>query len=434
MIRSIDGISLSAEYRHNVAGEEPKLDFGPRRYDYLKEGYSLIHHDLFKNAKDSVFANYSRLDLTDKIGMSTITDTELVDQSDIVIYTMLKAHNGQYLRVVGNRIYADGKAREQDKTIEYDSSYMFKFERKWDEVRNEAFIEIMNGDLYFKFNPDNSTIELKDRDIGDPGDLFKWQVKLYNNGDKDKERILIYSYADQPWGSTFNYPFLGDGTPAENTTQEFGKSFKYESVEGKIENGVLTNDESGKKHYIPYRGLKRYWSVYDGYQSEVIYDGDFSTVAKKPLPNIVKVNGILWKNLRGNQPESHGSYPDGYAESVVPVRDTYKNASNNYIFLMDNGSYADPNSLLMGFDGKIRWVQFYNDFYDKFFNNTLEPKVIIDDVKPNFIVDVPYETQFDNEEKAISFIMSSGRQRIDLMQAKNVETPTYRYTYKDGEK
>ena len=55
---------------------------------------------------------------------------------------------------------------------------------------------------------------------------------------------------------------------------------------------------------------------------------------------------------------------------------------------------------------------------------------IIDDIKPNFLVDVPYETQFDNEQKAISFIMSSGRQRIDLMEAKNVETPSYRYSYR----
>lgn len=423
-----EGITLSAEYRHNRDGSVPKLDFAPRRYDYVKEGYSLMHHDLFKNAKDTSLTNYSKLDITDKIGMKASTQRRYMDQSDLVIYTMLKAHNGKYLRVIGDRIYAEGKTKEEDPEVEYDSSYLFKLMKKYDEVHDDWYFEIMNGDLYFRTNPFNYTVELKDREIGDKGDLFQYRINRYNNGDDDNRKLLIYSYMDQPWGADFDYPITEDGQYVKYSTQQFGKTFAYKCVE---------NDKDRTEHWIPYAGVKRYWSVYDGYKPDRIWDGSTSYKGQT-FDALVKCNGIMWKNHRSGQPNRDcPNNPDIPIEPSLHTNNpTYINASNNYVFTADNGSDVGRDSILMGYDGKIRWVQYYNDFYDKFFNGTLSPKVVIDDVAPNFLVDVPYETQFDNERKTLDWLMSSGRQRIDISQLKNTETPSYRYTIrtKSGEK
>ena len=436
-VKATEGITLSAEYRHN-SGSVPKLDFHPRRYDYPQEGYSLMHHDLFKNAKDTSMTNYSKLDLTDKMGMQTVIDKKYQDQSNFVIYTMLKAHNGKYLRVIGDKIYAEGKTKAEDPEVEYDSSYLFKFMKKYDEVRDDWYFEIMNGDLYFKTNPFNYTVELSDREIGDKGNLFQYRINRYNNGDDDNRKLLIYSYMDQPWGEDFDYPITETGEIPKYTTQQFGKTFARNCPEV-VPSGYY-------EHWIPYAGVKRYWSVYDGYKPGRIWDGSTSYDGQT-FDALVKCNGIMWKNRRGGQPtREYPNYPSAFSGNPETAAEygnpnleecignpTYINASNNYIFLAENGSEVGRNSILMGYDGKIRWVQYYNDFYDKFFNGTLSPKVVIDDVSPNFLVDVPYETNFDNEKKTLDWMMSTGRQRIDLSQLKNTETPSYRYTIRTKE-
>lgn len=436
-MKSTEGITLSAEYRHNTEGAVPKLDFHPKRYDYPEEGYSLMHHDLFKNAEDTSLTNYSKLDLTDKIGMQTVIDKKYQDQSNLVIYTMLKAHNGKYLRVVGNKIYAEGKTKEEDPEVEYDSSYLFKLMKKYDEVHDDWYFEIMNGDLYFRTNPFSYTVELVDREIGDKGNLFQYRINRYNNGDDDNRKLLIYSYMDQPWGEDFDYPITETGEFIDYTTQQFGKTFARMCPE---------DDAEKTKHWIPYAGVKRYWSVYDGYKPDRIWDGSTSYKGQK-FDALVKCNGIMWKNHRSGQPNrDYPNYPSAFYDnpetsaeygnpetSACIDNPAYINASNNYVFLAENGSEVGRNSILMGYDGKIRWVQYYNDFYDKFFNGTLSPKVVIDDVAPNFLVDVPYETKFDNEKKTLDWLMSSGRQRIDLSQLKNTETPSYRYTIRTKE-
>lgn len=436
-MKATEGITLSAEYRHN-SGSVPKLDFHPRRYDYPQEGYSLMHHDLFKNAKDTSMTNYSKLDLTDKMGMQTVIDKKYQDQSNFVIYTMLKAHNGKYLRVIGDKIYAEGKTKAEDPEVEYDSSYLFKFMKKYDEVRDDWYFEIMNGDLYFKTNPFNYTVELSDREIGDKGNLFQYRINRYDNGDDDNRKLLIYSYMDQPWGEDFDYPITETGEIPKYTTQQFGKTFARNCPEV-VPSGYY-------EHWIPYAGVKRYWSIYDGYKPGRIWDGSTSYKGQT-FDALVKCNGIMWKNRRGGQPtRDYPNYPSEFSNNPETAAEygspnlekrignpTYINASNNYIFLAENGSEVGRNSILMGYDGKIRWVQYYNDFYDKFFNGTLSPKVVIDDVAPNFLVDVPYETKFDNEKKTLDWMMSTGRQRIDLSQLKNTETPSYRYTIRTKE-
>ena len=363
--------------------------------------------------------------------MDSFIKKDYLDQSELVVYTMLKAHNGKYLRVHGGKIYADGPTREDDPNVEYDYSYMFKLSKKYDEVHNEYYFEIMNGDMYFKTDPFNYTVYLANKQIGDKGDLFKYQIVRYGNSDDDRRRLLIYSYMDQPWGEDFDNPITERGKVAKYSTQQFGKTFAYKSVEA-----PQPGEKEGFTHWIPYRGVKRYWSTYDGYKPIRIWDGD-TNVDGEFYDNLVKCNGVLWKNCRMGQPGR--SYPNNSAKPKPEDAlngEVYKTASNNYIFMMDNGTGADFNSVLLGYDGKIRWVQYHNEFYDKLFNSTMSPKLVIDSVKPNFLVDVPYETKFDNEEKTLAWLMSSGRQRIDLTQTKNTETPNYRYALKgntDGE-
>lgn len=416
-IESIEGNALSGEYRHdNAQMGIQRLDFDPRRYDYVEEGYSLIHHEIFRDAEDSIMANHSKLDLTAKKGMEGMAVGGTIDQADLVIYTMLMAHNGKYLRVMPGKdgvrkIFAVG-----NKGVEYDGSYMFKI------LKKKGYFEIMNGNLHCCVNPENMDILVMKKPAIDQHDLFKFGITRYKNSEEDRKRILIYSMMNQPWGMDFEHPFHPITGDELTLTKEFGKQFSYKMVET-VTNG--TGDAGKWTHWIPYTGVKRFWSPYDGPLRENI----------KPLyiddtPNKIKSIGILWKNKRMGLPrQNYYTKVNGkYTKDNV----TYKNASNNYIMLMSNGSMADEDCILMGYDGKIRWVQYHNEFYDKFFNQTMTPKEVVDGLKPNFLVDLPYETQIvgTGEEKPFDWLMDTKSQRLDLTQTKNTVTPNLEYARK----
>ena len=408
-VESTKGLTLSGEYRHNDEenGVE-RLDFAPRRYDYVGESYSLMHHDIYEDAEDSIMANHSKLDLTGKKGMSGMAVGGTVDQADIVIYTMLKAHNGKYLRVMDS---LDGKKRifaVGEEGVEYDSSYMFKiFKRK-------GYFEIMNGDLYMSIDPEDMDVCFSPLPAVDKHDFFKFGITRYKYTEDDRKRLLIYSMMNQPWGFEFEHPIDPISGSEVFCTREFGKEYSYSMVE-------QTPDEGPHQDWIKYSGVKRFISPYDGKILKKLYRDD--------TKNKVKGIGVLWKNKREGLPG-----PD-YPDRGHPTNNkTYKNASNNYILLMSNGSMADEDAILMGYDGKIRWVQYHNEFYDKFFNQTLTPKDIVDEVKPNFLIDLPYETEIVNESGRLEWLMKAKAQKLDLTQTKNSVTPNLEYARKDDTK
>ena len=92
---------------------------------------------------------------------------------------------------------------------------------------------------------------------------------------------------------------------------------------------------------------------------------------------------------------------------------------NNYLF---KAGYLEDNDrfFMIGYDGKIRWVKYYNEFFDKFFNTDVTPDKIIEDVKPSIIYECPYKTLMDKDGMKMNF-----------SELKNVMTPGYSYTTRD---
>ena len=75
---------------------------------------------------------------------------------------------------------------------------------------------------------------------------------------------------------------------------------------------------------------------------------------------------------------------------------------------------------MLGYDGKIRWVKYFNDFYDKFFNLDVTPDKVINDVKPSVIFECPYKA-----------VMTNDGMKLNFVELKNVMTPGYTYTVTD---
>lgn len=402
---SFDGVTLSGVYRHDTGGEVPKFDFSPRRYDYFGDGYSLVHHPVYDNAEDSAMANHSRLDLTTKLGMEAMASPlRLLDQSDLAIYTMLRAHNGKYLRAENGRIYADGG--DFGDIHDFDASYMFLLVRK----DNGMYFEVMNGQDNCIVNPETMNVELGRKALDEGMNLYRFGVLRYRKSDK----IMIYTQMNQPWGLGFVTPYVKEDEQLKVTSvaAEFGKRGKYRVV-----SGWSSPNASGEvEHWVPYSGVKRFWSPYDG-------PARIPSATYGEHPNIVKATGILWGPHRTGQVSHRGRNTEG---------DVYKNASNNYILTMAYGSGADEGGILMGYDGRLRWVQYHGDLFDKFFNQTMTPKEVVDSVAPNFMLDLPYETQVVGKTPVedAPWLMDGARQKLDVMQLKNTLTPAREFARK----
>jgi len=94
---------------------------------------------------------------------------------------------------------------------------------------------------------------------------------------------------------------------------------------------------------------------------------------------------------------------------------------NRYEFLTN---YNWENSVIIGYNGNVIWVKYYNDITQKFYNRTTDIEDIINNVRNNYLVEYPYKTQIDN------ITPDSGRMKVNLITLKNIMTPEYRYAVK----
>jgi hypothetical protein len=118
------------------------------------------------------------------------------------------------------------------------------------------------------------------------------------------------------------------------------------------------------------------------------------------------------------------SYYDGDQSNVIKSIGMISNHNyvdeNNYKFLATN----DLNMFAIGFDGKIKWVKYYNELLDTFFNTTVDIKQTITDIKNNYLVEYPYKTKVTTGDNNI------GNIKLNLLNLKNVMTPEYKYGIK----
>jgi formylmethanofuran dehydrogenase subunit A len=128
-----------------------------------------------------------------------------------------------------------------------------------------------------------------------------------------------------------------------------------------------------------------------------VYDGEYES--------LVKIN-VAWKDVH---PEVSGV--SGYSA-----------VDNNCVFSIGDAFVDGFNVVVMGYDNKIRWVRYHNDFYEKFWNADVTPREVIESVKPNFLIEFPYKTHTSQNDDG------SGAFEINLVSLKTVMTPEYNYT------
>lgn len=453
--------SLSAEYEFTNTNPNGDLDeiaerlhpevvkekftYDPRQYDYPEEdgkGYSFTRHDPLKSAQDETFANHTFVGLNASGDMSSMAVKEDVDILNLVLFTTLKAPNGKYLKNINGNLFA---VTEPDEIIT--DANMFKIYRnvysgKGYDIHNPEKLSyvISQGQKFatVKMFMNRFNIEMKELISGDPTGIQHFRVYQIPG----TNRISIYSMMDNPWQPKVN------GQEVEDITN----------------NNVRTT----------LKDVHRFWSIYDGVSSDLSPNRNsryptYIYESSVPWPNMVKLNGNVFNNKyvstvscpcecladafnaetsyikgdrvfygddmyvckinhRGPWNASHFDLLSG-KETFCSVDhnrsyynkngsiDTLERVGNNYLF--EAGYLADDNDryIMIGYDGKIRWVKYFNEFYDKFFNSDVTPDKIIEDVKPSIVHECPYKAAMDENGFKLNFV-----------ELKNVMTPGYDYT------
>jgi hypothetical protein len=151
------------------------------------------------------------------------------------------------------------------------------------------------------------------------------------------------------------------------------------------------------------------WSVYDascGVYPGKMYEGGVTH------PFMVKLNGNMYDS----------SLPNVGSTKCRPLRSV---VANNCLF--DSGYLSEDNDryIVVGYDGKIRWVKYFNEFYDSFYNSDATPEKVISDIEPSIVYESPYETGILVDEK-------TGKIKMNFVELKDVMTPGYSYSVYDG--
>lgn len=387
--------SVSAEYEYENKSEDRghrnKFDFNPVKYDYPEEkgpgqkakGYTFTHHDVFEETQDESFANHTFLGLSENIDFSKVVVEKEMDVLDLVLFTPLLAPNGRYLKNVNGQLFAITTPQEQltDKN-------MFKFYRSYRSSDDTAGFVVSQATKFatVKLFMNRFNVEMQEMIMGDA--LGRQHFDVYQI--PGTNRISICSRLRNPWGIIKTQGLDED---------QYDWSEEYEGEIPGIKEGV-----------------GRFWSIYDANSSDLAIRNwmkgypRYIYESKVPFPNMVKINGNIHNQKHRGQPD---------ATTTDASKRTMNRIGNNYLF---KAGYLEDNDrfFMIGYDGKIRWVKYYNEFFDKFFNTDVTPDKIIEDVKPSIIYECPYKTLMDKDGMKMNF-----------SELKNVMTPGYSYTTRD---
>lgn len=424
--------SLPAEYEFtNPSGERDefnnslevreKFDYNPKKYDYPDaeeegkkgKGYSFYHHDSLEKANDEAFANHTFVGLNSEVDVSSISVNREVDIADLVLFTTLKAPNGRYLKNMNGNLFAitAPNAILTDKN-------MFKIYRSRESGVGHSMDEEHDGPRSYvisqgakfatvKMFMNRFNIEMKDMIKGDPRGIQHYRIYQIPG----TNRISIYSMMTSPWQANLFAP---------GSDEAVTSGLAYDTI----------------------TDVHRFWSLYDGNSSdrtegfkeptdnETIPVGDdrypkYIYESSAPWPNMVKINGNIFNSKYAPDTMTSPVYnvniyrntdhtDPNYNKNGV---DTLERIGNNYLF--EAGYLADGRDryIMLGFDGKIRWIKYFNEFYDKFFNSDVTPDKIIEDVTPSIVYECPYKD-----------VMTKDGFKLNFVELKNVMTPGYAYS------
>lgn len=217
--------------------------------------------------------------------------------------------------------------------------------------------------------------------VSDSSDLFKIikRVDGYYNISKDGKYLTVDYTKDG-----YTAKFLEQSSDTDTDSQVFDIQ--------KVEDGYYTII-SKFADITTGDPINRGLSMYNGSQEAFTTDG-------------ASLSGMIMAN---------GCYSDGSVN-------LYGYSFNNpYKFKFNENT----DNLVIGFDGKIKWVKYHSNIYDKLFNKDVTIKDFIDTITPNILVEYPYNSQ-------IEINGSVGTVGVNMITLKNVMTPSYSYTIKGG--
>ena len=441
MSDNLDIKALSAEYEFETdSAKRKKFTYNPKQFDYIDnenigvgestKGYSFVHHDPLKDGADEAFGNHTFIGLGESVDFSGMAVQRNVDLLDLCLFTALKAPNGKYLKNVDGNLYAITEENEQLTDANMFKIYRSSVSRFRADDRNKRWEDgfvISQGAKYatVKVFMGRFNIEMKELIEGDLNGLQHFGIYQIPG----TNRITIYSLMFDPWRVSFltgnqnvPYDFSSDCIKKFNIFPPNTENNNPHTIEmsggGDGDSDICTySSPSGTPHHddesedavntVKY--VKRFWSLYDGYDSDLTKPDDripakypkYIYESGAPYENMVKANGII--------------YNDKYKKI-----DTLNRVGNNYLFECEFFKNNDERYLMVGYDGKIRWVKYFNDFYDKFFNLDVTPEKIIEDVQPSVMFECPYKV-----------VMTNDGMKLNFVELKNVMTPGYTYTVMD---
>tara|TARA_R110000822_G_scaffold59431_12_gene148368 strand:+ start:3012 stop:3980 length:969 start_codon:yes stop_codon:yes gene_type:complete len=130
-----------------------------------------------------------------------------------------------------------------------------------------------------------------------------------------------------------------------------------------------------------------------------------------------------WASLFPAPIERFWSYYDSTDDNTIKaigmIEDDDYTDENNYVFSGD----TDLDAFAVGFDGKIKWVKYYNDTLTKLFNKNVDIKDTIEDIEQNFLIEYPYKTKVDVTN--YQDLVKAGSIQLNVSNLKSILTPEY---------
>lgn len=378
---AVDLTALRAKYRHDREANK-KIDYKPRRYDY-EEGYSFFHHKPLEGMKDEAFSNRNYFMLLNDVAASDMAEGNVIDPLDLTVWVFIKAPNGKYIGTTkcvdyrGNDvcgIYADtDESNLSDRNVFRITRWhgaRFNGQSSDENKRLNARYLIAQKGLYMTVDPTDNMFDIVMRERDD--DDFKGH------------QIFIIERGNRPDVVTF--------------CTDIEPSWKYWIYDyGKDGLDVLDGKEPCRIH--------RYLSLYDQYdprgtyckpnsnpcERNPCYNGGYPDNYTGCKPCMVKAIGnTYWSRYAGYRSDKHflGKWDIG-------------RISNNYVFRINPDIFdIGEDSILVGYDGKVRWVKYHENIFDQRPNVGVKPKYVFEDVKPSFLIEHAYENAVGESEKS----------------------------------
>lgn len=414
--------ALAAKYRHDRKNSK-KFDYHPVRYDY-EDGYTFFHHKPLEGMKDEAFSNRNYFMLLNDVAMKDMSYGTYVDPLSLTTWLYIQAPNGKYLGTEES-VDKDGKTIKKvyaDTEFEdLSNRNVFRITRWRDPSLTNKKIRylIAQNELYMTVDP--------------TGNMFDIVMRELDDNDTDGKQIFIIERGNRPDVIMF--------------CTDMVNQWKYWLCE---KNKDWLDVRYG---YEPYR-IHRYFSLYDQY---VPY-GEFCERNTNPCQR---------KPCRNpNDPNNRG-YPDTYSGDKACMLKAIGNAywqgyegyygdrhflgktdigriSNNYVFRINPDIFdIGEDAILVGYDGKVRWVKYHESIFDKLRNTNVDPKYVFDEVEPSLLIEHAYENAVVNEETddtRVNPVVNVHGKNVEFkrqykgdydnapIELKTVSMPTYEYS------